>query len=174
MPGGQINDPFIGKTLFSSVPPSNSLVSVTELEGLFELTQHPLRALDSPRALLPELQRYKDPTRCVALGAEVPGHRQQQLTHTLIMVLLKTHFFTPILDEKSQQNIIELVIRPDRQQLPDEGCGHRRRVSPHVKRVRGQHNSRQWQQSPTLIQAWRQLPNQVWLLTRFFSVSFFC
>ena len=28
-------------------------------EGLFELTQRPSRALHSPRALLPELQRYK-------------------------------------------------------------------------------------------------------------------
>ena len=30
------------------------------LEGLFELTRRPSRALNSPRALLPELQRYKD------------------------------------------------------------------------------------------------------------------
>ena len=59
-------------------------------------------ALNSPRALRPELQRYKDTVRCVALGAEVPGHRQQQLTQTLIVRLLKTHLFTPILDcEKS-------------------------------------------------------------------------
>ena len=29
LPGGQINDPSSGETLFSSVPPSNSLVSVT-------------------------------------------------------------------------------------------------------------------------------------------------
>ena len=35
------------------------------LEGLFELTQCPSRALStSPRALLPELQRYKDTIRC--------------------------------------------------------------------------------------------------------------
>ena len=51
-------------------------------------------------ALLPELQRYKDTIRCAALGAEVPGHRQQQLTQTLIVRLLKTLFFTPILDFK--------------------------------------------------------------------------
>ena len=50
------------------------------------------------RALLPELQRYKDTVRCAALGAEVPGHRQQQLTQTLIVRLLKTHLFTLILD----------------------------------------------------------------------------
>ena len=67
------------------------------LEGLFELTQRPSQALDSPRVLLPELQRYKDTVRCASLSAEVPGHRQQQLTQTLIVRLLKTHFFTPIL-----------------------------------------------------------------------------
>ena len=57
-----------------------------------------------PRALLPQLQRYKDTIKCAALGAEVPGHRQQQLTHTLIVRLLKTHLFAPILDcEKSKE-----------------------------------------------------------------------
>ena len=72
------------------------------LEGLFELTWRPSWALDLPHALLPELQRYKDTVRCAALGAEVPGHRQQQLTQTLIVRLLKTHLLTPILDlEKS-------------------------------------------------------------------------
>ena len=74
------------------------------LEGLFELTRRPSMALDSPRALLPELQRYKDTVRCGALDAEVPGHCQQQLTQTLIVCLFKTHFFTPILDcEKSTE-----------------------------------------------------------------------
>ena len=68
------------------------------LEGLFELTRRPSRALDSPRALLPELQRYKETVRSAALGAEVPGHRQQQLTQTLILRLLKTPFFSPIMD----------------------------------------------------------------------------
>ena len=71
--------------------PSNYVVSV--LEGLFELTRRLSRALDSPRALLPELQRHKDTVRCAALGAEVLGHRQPQLTQTLIVRLLKTHFF---------------------------------------------------------------------------------
>ena len=37
------------------------------LEGLFELTPRPSRALDSPCALLTELQRYKDTIRCAAL-----------------------------------------------------------------------------------------------------------
>ena len=31
---------------------------------------------------------------CAALGAEVPGHRKQQLTQTLIVRLMKMHFFT--------------------------------------------------------------------------------
>ena len=71
---------------------------------LSELKQRPSSALDSPRALLPGLQRYKDPVSCVKLGAEVKGHRQQQLTQTLIVGLLKMHLFTPILDfEKSTE-----------------------------------------------------------------------
>ena len=66
------------------------------------------------RALLPELQRYKDTVRCAALGADVPGHRQHQLTQTLIVRLFKTHFFTPSLEfVKSKQNIIQLVTRSD-------------------------------------------------------------
>ena len=68
------------------------------LKGLFELTWRPSQALDSPGALLPELQRYKDTLKCAALGAEVPGHCQQQLKQTLIVRLLKTHLSTPIFD----------------------------------------------------------------------------
>ena len=67
------------------------------LKVFFELTRRPSRALDSPRVLLPELQRYKDTVRCGSLGAEVPGHRPQQLTQTLIVRLLKIHVFTTIL-----------------------------------------------------------------------------
>ena len=90
------------ETLFSVVPLSNSLVSDLALEGLFELTRRPSMALVPPRALPPDLQRYKDTVRCAAFGAEVPGHCQQQLTQTLNVRLLKTHFFTLILDcEKS-------------------------------------------------------------------------
>ena len=70
-------------------------------EGLFELTRRPSRALNSPRALLSELQRYKDTLRCDALGAEVPGHRQKQLTQTLIVrVFENALFYTLILDYK--------------------------------------------------------------------------
>ena len=74
------------------LPATHSSPSRT-LNGLLELTGRPSRALDSPRMLLPELQRYKDAVSCDALGAEVPGHHQQQLTLTLIVRLLKTHYF---------------------------------------------------------------------------------
>ena len=81
------------------------------LEGLFELTRRPSRALDSPRALLPELQRYKDTVRCAALGMDVPGHRQKQLTQTLIVNFVKKHFSARILDCKV--NRIEFSYWPD-------------------------------------------------------------
>ena len=58
-------------------------------EGLFELIRRPSRALDSPCALLPELQRYKATVRCATLGAEVPDHRQKQLTQTLIVAFVE-------------------------------------------------------------------------------------
>ena len=40
-----------------------------------------------------ELQRNKDTVRCTTLSAEVPARRQEQLTQTLIVRLLKTHLF---------------------------------------------------------------------------------
>ena len=80
------------------IPARSALSPSQTLEGFFKLTWHPSRALYLPRVLLLELQRYKDTIRCVVLGVEVPGHRQQQLTQTLIVCLLKTHFFTSILD----------------------------------------------------------------------------
>ena len=52
------------------------------------------RALDSPRVLLLEIQRYKHTARCAPLGPEVPGHCQEQLLQTLIVCLLKTHLFS--------------------------------------------------------------------------------
>ena len=102
MPGGQINDPSSGKhysLLFLPATPSS--LSRT-LKGLFELTWRPSWALASPRALPPELQRYKDTVSCAALGAEVPGHSQQQLTQTLIVHLLKTHSHSILLTFKNQ------------------------------------------------------------------------
>ena len=77
------SQPLIGETLFSSVTPSKSLSS----------DSNPWRALDSPHALLTELQRNKDIVRCAALCAEVQRHCQKQLMQTLIVRLLETHFY---------------------------------------------------------------------------------
>ena len=46
------------------------------LEAFFELTQCPSRALNSPRASLPELQKNKDTIRCVAMDLEVSGGKE--------------------------------------------------------------------------------------------------
>ena len=54
------------------LPATPSSLSQT-LKRLFELTRRPSRALASPRALFPEILRYKDTVRCAALGAEFPG-----------------------------------------------------------------------------------------------------
>ena len=75
------------------------------LEGLFELTRRHSRALDSPCALLPELQRYLDTVRVCRAGRGGP----RTLSKNLSVGLSKTHFLTSILDVKSQQNVIELV-----------------------------------------------------------------
>ena len=40
-----------------------------------------------------ELQRYKDTVSYAMLGAEVTGHSKEQLTHTLIVRLLKKDLF---------------------------------------------------------------------------------
>ena len=97
-PVGRVNDPLSGKHFSLPFLPAIPLSLSRTLEGFFELTRD-LQG-PSPRALLPELQRQKDTVRCAVLGAEVPGHRQQQLTQTLVVRLLKTHFFSPILDCK--------------------------------------------------------------------------
>ena len=92
LPGMHLNDPSSGKH--------------------YSLPFLPATPSSPSRALLPELQRYKDTVRCAVLDAEVPGHRKEQLKQTLIVRLLKTHFFTHwSLIIKSQQNKIELVTR---------------------------------------------------------------
>ena len=54
------------------------------------------------------------------LGAQVPGHHQEQLKQTLI-VHLKKHYFTPnSLILKSQENRMDLVTRPGLWQQPDD------------------------------------------------------
>ena len=56
LPGGHINDPSLGRILFSFTHPSNSIF--LELELTRQQCPPP-----SSRALLPELQRYKDTIR---------------------------------------------------------------------------------------------------------------
>ena len=113
LPGGPIKSQLLRESL--TFLPATSLSLSQTLEEFFELIWCPSRVLNSPRALLPELQRYKDTVRCAELGTEVPGHRQQQLTQTLIVRLLKTHFLHRSLIVKSQQNRIKLVSsRPGR------------------------------------------------------------
>ena len=58
MPGGQIIDPSSGKHYFLPFLPVAPLSPSRTLEGLFELT----RCLDSPRALLPEIQDTRTPS----------------------------------------------------------------------------------------------------------------
>ena len=58
-----------------------------------------------------EIQGHQQVCRARRQG-EVPGHSQQQLTRTLIVRLLKTHFLHQSLIVKSKYNRIELVTRP--------------------------------------------------------------
>ena len=54
LPGGQINDPSSGKHCSLLFLPATPSSPSRTLEGLFELTRRPSRALDSPRGLLSE------------------------------------------------------------------------------------------------------------------------
>ena len=112
-----------------------------------------------PRALLPELQRYKDSVRCAKLGAEVPRHRQHQLTRTLIVCLLKTHFLHRSLIVKSQLDIIESLTRPGQpNQAPQAPARQRksshkflRPLSPHRKGSRSSKGSKKGEASGSLM-----------------------
>ena len=75
------------------------------LKGFLTLERRPSRALNSTRALLQELKRNKDTVRFTESGTDVLRHRQQQLTKTLIVRLLKMHIFTQIFEfEKSTKH----------------------------------------------------------------------
>ena len=63
LPEGQINDPSSKKHFSLPLLPATPSSMSRTLEGLFELTRRLSRALDLPRALLPELQRIKDTHR---------------------------------------------------------------------------------------------------------------
>ena len=85
---------------------SKSLVSVSDPWRAFWADKAPLKGPCLTRLVhcFWNYRDSKDPVRWIALSAEVPGHRQQQLTQTLIVRLLKTHFFTSILEfEKSTE-----------------------------------------------------------------------
>ena len=72
-----------GGTLFTTVPPSHSLIFVSDPSRAFELTRRPSRVQDLPFALLLKLPRIKDTVRCASLATKVPGHCQRQLTQTM-------------------------------------------------------------------------------------------
>ena len=59
---------------YFSLPFLPATPSSWTLEVLLEPTMPPTIPINLPRALLPELQRYQDTVRCVALSVEVPGH----------------------------------------------------------------------------------------------------
>ena len=70
--GGQINDPWSGKTFSLPFLPETPSSPSQTLKGLLEVTRRSSRSLDLPRALLlPELQANKVTFRCEVLGAEV-------------------------------------------------------------------------------------------------------
>ena len=121
------------------LPPINSLVSVTYP---FELTQRPSWPSALSRALLPEIQRNKDPIRFVVQGTEVPGLRQKQVTQTLMMCLIKQLHFLTLIHDCKRPNVVKLVTKPrevlgvfdwsDHSLDCEEGC--------QVGRVRGDNN----------------------------------
>ena len=79
------------------------------LEGLFELTRRPSQALDSPRALLPELKRYKDTFRCVTLGTNkctrIPLNTMQTMIACVRLLKLTFSQFSLVAKRKPQENI---------------------------------------------------------------------
>ena len=61
MPGGQINDPSSGNgTFLFHSSQQHPRLHLGPLKGFFDLTRCPSRAFDWPRALLSELQIYKE------------------------------------------------------------------------------------------------------------------
>ena len=73
--------------------------------SFFSVSWHPLRTLDLPRALLPELPRYKETVRCGAIGEEVEGHRKISADANQDCAFVEyALFLKPILDfEKSTE-----------------------------------------------------------------------
>ena len=88
------------ETIFSSIPPNTSLVSVWDPWRTFWTDTAPFKEpwhpdfLDS--ALLPEqeIERIKGKVWCGALGMEVPSCCLERFTQTLTLHLLKLHMFS--------------------------------------------------------------------------------
>ena len=91
------------------LPATSSSPSRT-FEGLFELTRRPSRALNSPHALLPELQRYKDTVSCAERRSQDTVNNNW--CKPWLCVCWKCIFLHRSLILKSQQNKIEVVTRP--------------------------------------------------------------
>ena len=83
------------------------------LKGFCELIWRHSKALISPRVLLLELQRIKEVSvKCAWLGAEVPGHRKEQLTQTLIVRMLKTHLILLLQKFRGPWHPLATCLRP--------------------------------------------------------------
>ena len=95
-----------GENIYYNVSclPATPLSPFQTLEGLFELTQRPSRALNSPRALFLELQRIKDTVRRAVLGAE-PSTRSitADANHDCAFVENALFYTDPWLCEKSTE-----------------------------------------------------------------------
>ena len=80
---------------------------------------------------LPELQRTKNTVSCAVLGADIPGHRQEQRMQTLIVHLLKKqHLFW--LFQKLRAPLASLTIPPTfkyAQNMRASNVHHRRSYS---------------------------------------------
>ena len=99
--------PLSGNTLLFL--PASPSFSSQSLEGLFELTRRPSRALDSPRMLLPELQRCKDTVRLAKRSQDTVSNNWRK---PWLCVCRKRTYLHRSSIVKSQQKRIELVTRP--------------------------------------------------------------
>ena len=90
------------EALFSSVPLSNSLGSISDPRRAFWADTAPFSGpwlASCVASGTTEIQRHRQVCRARRGGPRTPSY---QLTQTLILRLLKTHFFSPIIDcEKS-------------------------------------------------------------------------
>ena len=75
MPGGQINDPSLGKHFSLQFLPATPSFPSWILEGPFKLIGRPSSALDSPRALLPEILGHRKVSRTRFTAPRTPSKR---------------------------------------------------------------------------------------------------